>query len=73
MYRMKRWRALPNRAGWDYNVDGVAHYGMLPDFLQAVRSLPGGANMIDNNLMYGADYFYETWRISEVQSTKVGP
>jgi hypothetical protein len=56
---------------WDYNIDGVAHYGMLPDFLQAVRSVPGGANMIDNNLMYGADYFYETWRISEVQSAKV--
>ena len=58
---------------WDYNVDGVAHYGMLPDFLQAIRSLPDGANMIDNNLMYGADYFYETWRISEVQGAKMGP
>ena len=29
--------------------------------------------MIDNNLMYGADYFYETWRISEVQGAKMGP
>jgi hypothetical protein len=64
--------ALGNRS-WDYNAVGVAHYGMLPDFLLAVRSLPGGANMIDNNLMYGADYFFETWRLSEVQSAKVGP
>ena len=57
---------------WDYNAVGVAHYGMLPDFLLAIRGLPGGAEMIDNNLMFGADYFYETWRISEMQSSKVG-
>ncbi len=58
---------------WNYNNVGVAHYGMLPDFLLAIRSLPGGANMIDNNLMYGADYFFETWRLSEVQSARVSP
>lgn len=62
---------LGNRS-WDYNIDGVAHFGMLADYLQAMRGAPGGASMIDNNLMYGADYFYETWRISEVQSAKVG-
>jgi hypothetical protein len=27
---------------WDYNSSGVAHYGMLPDFLQDVQSLPVG-------------------------------
>lgn len=62
---------LGNRS-WDYNAVGVAHYGMLPDFLQAVRSAPGGASMIDNNLMHGADYFFETWKLSEAQSAKVG-
>ena len=56
---------------WDYNTEGVAHYGMLPDFLRAVRSVPGGATMIDNNLMHGAQYFFETWRLSEEQSKKV--
>lgn len=56
---------------WNYNTEGVAHYGMLPDFLQAVRSVPGGASMIKNNLMHGADYFFETWRLSEEQSKKV--
>ena len=50
---------------WNYNTEGVAHYGMLPDFVQDVRSLPNGAQMIDNNFMFGADYFFHTWAIAE--------
>jgi hypothetical protein len=56
---------------WNYNTDGVAHYGMLWDFLQDVRSLPGGAAAVDNNFMFGADYFFHTWQIAEAQSAKV--
>jgi hypothetical protein len=51
--------------------DGVAHYGMLWDFLQDVRLLPGGADMVDNHFMYGADYLFHTWQIAETQSPKV--
>ncbi|HLW51347.1 MAG TPA: membrane dipeptidase [Candidatus Angelobacter sp.] len=50
---------------WNYNHDGVAHYGMLWDFLQDVRTLPGGAAMVDGNFMYGADYFFHTWQAAE--------
>jgi hypothetical protein len=56
---------------WNYNTDGVAHYGMLWDFLQDVRSLPGGAAAVDNNFMFGADYFFHTWQIAETQGAKV--
>jgi microsomal dipeptidase-like Zn-dependent dipeptidase len=49
---------------WDYNQAGVAHYGMLPDFLQDVASLPGGSAAI-SNMNGGAQYFYDTWRMSE--------
>jgi microsomal dipeptidase-like Zn-dependent dipeptidase len=55
---------------WDYNVDGVAHYGMLPDFLQDVKSLPGGATMVAS-FMTGADYFYRTWKTAETKSLTV--
>jgi hypothetical protein len=55
---------------WDYNVVGVAHYGMLPDFLQDVKSLPGGAPMVAG-FMTGADYFYRTWKIAEIKSSTV--
>jgi hypothetical protein len=55
---------------WNYNVDGVAHYGMLWDFLQDVRSLPGG-DMVDNQFMNGADYFFHTWQIAEAKAANV--
>jgi hypothetical protein len=64
----------PSRDGsktWNYNRDGVAHYGMLWDFLQDVRSLPGGAATIDKNFMYGAEYFYRTWQIAEARARNV--
>ena len=63
----------PSRDGnkiWDYNVVGVAHYGMLPDFLQDVKSLPGGAAMVAR-FMHGADYFYRTWKLAEQASAMV--
>lgn len=59
---------------WNYNnpvFGGVAHYGMLPDFLADVRTLPNGADLIDNNLMYGAQYFYETWQTAESRSAQL--
>jgi hypothetical protein len=50
---------------WNYNTEGVVHYGMLPDFLRDVASMPNGADLVNNNFMYGADYFYKTWQIAE--------
>lgn len=55
---------------WDYNSQGVAHYGMLPDFLQDVSSLPGGVGVVQN-VMMGADYFFHTWQISESRRSLV--
>jgi microsomal dipeptidase-like Zn-dependent dipeptidase len=57
---------------WDYNNDGVAHYGMLTDFLQDVGSHANGKATIDN-LMQGAEYFYQTWAIAEAKKTTIGP
>ena len=61
---------------WNYNAQGVAHYGMLPDFLRDVKTYPSGGEKIfnfdstsrrmDGNVMYGADYFLQTWKICEV-------
>jgi hypothetical protein len=56
---------------WDYNIEGVVHYGMLPDFLHAVRGAPTGADIVDNNMMYGAEYFYQMWKLAEAQSKQV--
>jgi len=55
---------------WDYNREGVAHYGMLPDFLMDVAALPGGGAVV-NNVMSSAEYFYQTWRKAEIQRYRV--
>ena len=56
---------------WNYNTAGVAHYGMLADFLVDTRTAPNGANLVNNNLMYGADYFFQTWKKCEALKTAV--
>lgn len=63
---------------FDYNTLGVAHYGMLADFLQDIRNQEDLANrheavgshqppprLVEDNLMFGADYFFETWKKCE--------
>jgi microsomal dipeptidase-like Zn-dependent dipeptidase len=71
---------------WDYNdqsnngkYGGVAHYGMLYDFLKDVYKIgkPTGKGMtmsgqqVQDNLLQGADYFLKTWQICEQLRTKV--
>jgi microsomal dipeptidase-like Zn-dependent dipeptidase len=64
---------------WDYNSKGVAHYGMLADYLQDMRSLPAetgeysGAVTVDQGVMLGADYFWHMWQKAEQQSAHVPP
>jgi microsomal dipeptidase-like Zn-dependent dipeptidase len=55
---------------WNYNYDGVAHYGMLADFLQDILSRPNGRPLV-KNLMQGANYFYNTWLICETKSPMI--
>jgi microsomal dipeptidase-like Zn-dependent dipeptidase len=56
---------------WNYNSDGVAHYGMLADFLVDARTAPGGAQLIDQHLMLSADSFWRMWQKCEAQKSKV--
>jgi VCBS repeat protein len=59
---------------WNYYTDGVAHYGMLADFLADIAMLPGGAAMVQgpqSPLMRGAEYFAQTWAQAEAQSALV--
>jgi microsomal dipeptidase-like Zn-dependent dipeptidase len=50
---------------WDYNLDGVAHYGMLADFVKDASNSPALGSLVQNNLMFGADYFLQTWKKCE--------
>ncbi len=44
---------------WDHNADGVAQYGMIPDWVESVRKL-GGSEIIDD-LNAGAASYLRTW------------
>lgn len=61
---------------WDYNIDGVAQYGMLADFVKDVRTAPtsqamAGKDLVDNHLLHSADYFYRMWQKVEAQKRNV--
>lgn len=45
---------------WNYCTEGVAHYGMLPDFLKHLFGLPQG-DFIRTNIMQNAEMFAEMW------------
>ncbi|MGH1564053.1 discoidin domain-containing protein [Mumia sp. DW29H23] len=47
---------------WDYNTDGVAHYGMVPDWIESLRRTAGSA--ITDDLMAGAQSYLDTWAAS---------
>lgn len=44
---------------WDVNVDGVAHYGQVPDWVEDLRRV-GGQALVDD-LMAGAESYLNTW------------
>jgi uncharacterized repeat protein (TIGR01451 family) len=70
---------LQSRTGvrtWDYRFDGVAHYGMYVDFLRDVRTwnssgAMSGRRIVDDQMMYGADYFYRMWLKADTQKARV--
>lgn len=45
---------------WDYTKEGVAHYGMLADFLRDMYLMESGA-FIKGNIMRNAEYFAQMW------------
>jgi len=44
---------------YDVNADGVAHYGLYPDWMEQLRLLAG--KPIADDLMSGAEAYLETW------------
>ena len=62
---------------WDYNFDGVAHYGMFADFVKDIRTAPTtplmtetGKDLVDNHLLRSADYFFRMWQKIESEEQR---
>ncbi|MFI7006024.1 discoidin domain-containing protein [Streptomyces sp. NPDC050145] len=48
---------------WDFNTDGGAHYGMVPDWIQDIRNV-GGEDVV-KDLFTGAESYLRTWANTE--------
>ena len=55
-------RQVTGKRIWDYNRDGVAHYGMIPDWVQDMRTI-GGADgeQVVQDLLRGPESYLDTW------------
>ncbi|WP_436495778.1 galactose-binding domain-containing protein [Actinokineospora sp. HUAS TT18] len=54
---------------WDYTKDGMAHYGLMPDWVEDLRKL-GGEEVVQD-LLGGAEAYLRTWRAVEAYQPKV--
>jgi hypothetical protein len=55
---------------WDYCKDGVAHYGMLADFLKDMYGMDRGADL-RANIMQNAEIFAQMWEKAVKNSANV--
>lgn len=54
---------------WDLTIDGVAHYGMLADFLADLKNNPSYGKQVNAGLLRNAEMFAEMWE-KAVQKSK---
>lgn len=52
-------KLVTGKREWDYNQDGVAHYGMVPDWLEHIRQL-GGQEALDE-LALASEKYLQMW------------
>ena len=56
-------RQVSGERTYDINVDGVAHYGLYPDWIEDLRKL-GGENIVED-MSRGAEAYLQTWERAE--------
>lgn len=55
-------RQVTGQRVWDYNSDGVAHYGMIPDWVQDMRTVGGTqGEQVVSDLLRGPESYLRTW------------
>nr|WP_241732921.1 discoidin domain-containing protein [Aeromicrobium phoceense] len=52
-------RQVTGERTWDYNAEGVPHYGLVPDWIESLRTLAGSA--IVDDLAAGSESYLQTW------------
>jgi microsomal dipeptidase-like Zn-dependent dipeptidase len=66
-------RLVTGTRHWDFNTDGLAHYGLLPDFLQDLRNV--GINQTQMDVLFrSAEDYIQMWeRADEARARVPGP
>ena len=54
-------RLITGSRYWDFNLDGMAHYGLIPDFLQDLRNIGINAPQMDT-LFESAEDYIRMWQ-----------
>lgn len=57
-------RQQTGERAWDFNTDGAAHVGMVPDWIEQIR-LSGGKDTVQD-LLGGAESYLRTWKATEL-------
>jgi microsomal dipeptidase-like Zn-dependent dipeptidase len=63
-------RCVVGSRDFDYNLDGFAHYGMLPDFLQDLHNV-GLGDEHTHSLYHSAEAYIQTWEKCGTRSTEL--
>ncbi|HQX56253.1 MAG TPA: hypothetical protein PLP07_10010, partial [Pyrinomonadaceae bacterium] len=53
---------------WDYTLLGVAHYGLIADFVRDIRKRD---LFVQQHLMESAEYFAQMWEKADLQKTSI--
>ncbi|MEV0586143.1 Coagulation factor 5/8 type domain-containing protein [Nonomuraea sp. NPDC050310] len=61
-------RPMTGQRTWDYNVDGVAHYGLVPDWVEDMRAVAGEDFVRD--MAAGAEAYLQTWQAATTRATR---
>lgn len=59
-------RQVTGQRTWDYNVDGVANYGLVPDWVEDMRLIAGDG--IVQDMAAGAEAYLQTWEATTSSS-----
>lgn len=59
LFPMERWKVM--QSGWDFNLDGFQHIGLLPDLMQDMRNVGVQWEQM-GPLLNGASDFVSMWR-----------
>lgn len=63
-------RCITGNRYWDFNLDGLAHYGLLPDMLQDLKNI-GFSKLQLNPLFTSAEDYIQMWEKAELAKSNI--